>query len=177
MSASHYLMALLDNCVLSQQLDGWLQHDQTLLVSQARPNQACETTDPSSLCEGCGLQDYTAKSYVLNQNWNQSDPDLYPETQPNSLAMSLIRFVLVLQFCISSTETVLRHAIRTGLIQICAYWSWYCPDATAVLPVTEFFGNRTVLGQNIFGCVSASVTSEILYSKDSKLPTCDNKNP
>ena len=24
----------------------------------------------------------TAKSYILNQNWNQSDPDVYPETQP-----------------------------------------------------------------------------------------------
>ena len=26
---------------------------------------------------------YTAKSYVLNQNWHQSDPDLYPEAQLN----------------------------------------------------------------------------------------------
>ena len=34
--------------------------------------------------------DYTAKSYVLNQNWNQSDPDLYPETQRNFLATGLI---------------------------------------------------------------------------------------
>ena len=33
---------------------------------------------------------YTAKSYVLNQNWNQSDPDLYPETQRNFLATGLI---------------------------------------------------------------------------------------
>ena len=33
---------------------------------------------------------YTAKSYVLNQNWNQSDPDLYPETQQNFLATGLI---------------------------------------------------------------------------------------
>ena len=28
--------------------------------------------------------------YILNQNWNQSDPDLYPETQRNILAMGLI---------------------------------------------------------------------------------------
>ena len=33
---------------------------------------------------------YTAKSYVLNQKWNQSDPDLYPETQRNFLATGLI---------------------------------------------------------------------------------------
>ena len=33
---------------------------------------------------------YTAKSYVLNQKWNQSDPDLYPETQQNFLATGLI---------------------------------------------------------------------------------------
>ena len=33
---------------------------------------------------------YTAKSYVLNQNLNQSDPDLNPETQRNFLATGLI---------------------------------------------------------------------------------------
>ena len=36
------------------------------------------------------MQFITAKSYVLNQNWNQSDPDLYPETQRNFLAMGPI---------------------------------------------------------------------------------------
>ena len=36
------------------------------------------------------IRTYTAKSYVLNQKWNQSDPDLYPETQQNFLAMGLI---------------------------------------------------------------------------------------
>ena len=65
---------------------------------------------------------YTAKSYVLNQNWNQSDPDLYPEMQLNFLAMGLILNCKsdLCQLCISSTKTALRHAIHTGLIQIYA---------------------------------------------------------
>ena len=65
---------------------------------------------------------YTAKSYILNQNWNQSDSDLYSETQRNLFATGLIpNCKSYLQLCISSTKTALRHAIHTGLIQICVY--------------------------------------------------------
>ena len=65
---------------------------------------------------------YTAKSYFLNQNWNQSDPARsVPRTTTGLILNSKSGSVSVLQLCISSTRTVLRHAIHTGLIQICAY--------------------------------------------------------
>ena len=46
---------------------------------------------------------YTAISYVLNQNWNQSDPDLYPETQQNFLATN----------CKSNLYPVLQNSPKT----------------------------------------------------------------
>ena len=53
-----------------------------------------------------GARCYTAKSYVLNQNWNQSDPDLYPETQRNFLATGLILNCksYLYQFCSSVSD-------------------------------------------------------------------------
>jgi len=42
----------------------------------------------------------------LNQNWNQSDPDLYPETQRNFLATGLILNckLYLHQFCSSVSD-------------------------------------------------------------------------
>ena len=60
------------------------------------------------------------KSYVLNQNWNQSDPDLYPETQPNFLATGLIlnSKLDLYQFCrLSNTD----HRIWENTYHIFVY--------------------------------------------------------
>ena len=108
---------------------------------------------------------------LIHQNWNQSDPsELEPiwsrsvPRNPTELFGNWYRTVNLdlYQFCSSVSvlqKQPLRHAIHTGLIQICAYWSdtvmmllqyWFSSENT---PVTELFGNGTVLGQNIFGCV------------------------
>ena len=56
---------------------------------------------------------YTAKS---DQNWNQSDPDLYPETQRNFWQRVRYRnSVSVLQLCISSASV--KIGLGTGLVQ------------------------------------------------------------
>ena len=51
------------------------------------------------------VKPYTAKSYVLNQNWNQSDPDLYPEI-PDEHALCVIFPNLISPCCYLLTHKV-----------------------------------------------------------------------
>ena len=66
---------------------------------------------------------YTTKSYDLNQKWNQSDPDLYPETQQNFLATGLIpncksdlyQFAALYQFSKNSPKTCCSYRSDTDM--------------------------------------------------------------
>ena len=53
---------------------------------------------------------YTAKFYVMNQNRNQSDTDLYPEMQQNIILATGVTLNSK-SVCISSTKSALRHAL------------------------------------------------------------------
>ena len=90
------------------------------LVSQATPfagrghDATTELSLRNAIIDHCG---YTAKSYVLNENWNQSDPDLYPEMQLNFLAMGLIpnRKLDLYQFDKNSPKTCCSYRSDTDV--------------------------------------------------------------
>ena len=115
----------------------------------------------------------------LEPIWSRSVPRNTTKLFGNGSDQICISSVALYQFYRNSPKTCYSYRSDTDMCVLI----WYCPDATAVLiqcwkyTRNKTFWQWTVSGQNIFGCVSVSVTSEILYSKDSKPPTRDNKNP
>ena len=104
------------------------------------------------------------------QNWTETNL-IWVCTQKRNRTVwqqsdTVNRMCIVLQLCISSTKTALRHAIHTGLIQ--AYWS----DTVLMLlryrfnsenmPIPELFGNSTVSGQYALLDLRVCVLSKII---------------
>ena len=110
------------------------------------------TTNFASILPNMSCITYS-KIVLLNQNWNQSDPDLYPETQQNFLATGLIPNCEsdLYQFYKNRPKTCYSYRPDTGYVRtvlmLLQYWF-----SSENMSVTELFGNGTVLGQKIFGC-------------------------